>query len=71
MVEERKFYFSAEKEDQLEQWIIYLEFLKAKAIYDQFVEQFGRIPFPLQPAEKFTHPSVGKNFIKVAFRQNN
>ena len=34
MVEERKFYFSAENEDKLEQWIIYLEFLKAKAVYD-------------------------------------
>ena len=29
--DERKFYFSAETEQQLEEWTIYLEFMKAKA----------------------------------------
>ena len=33
----RKFFFAANSEDQLEEWSIYLEFAKAKAIYDEFV----------------------------------
>jgi hypothetical protein len=33
---ERKFYFAAKTEDDLEEWFIYLEFAKAKAIYDTF-----------------------------------
>ena len=44
---ERKFYFSALSEDALEQWIIYLEFAKAKAVYDDFVNTYGKISFPI------------------------
>lgn len=43
----RKFYFAAQSEDQLEEWSIYLEFAKAKAIYDEFVANFGKISFPI------------------------
>jgi adenylate cyclase 10 len=42
-LEERRFYFSATTEDILEEWIIYLEFARAKAIYDEFVNNFGKI----------------------------
>jgi adenylate cyclase 10 len=38
ITDERKFYFSAETEKQLEEWTIYLEFMKSKALYDEFVE---------------------------------
>jgi adenylate cyclase 10 len=31
----------------LEQWIIYLEFARAKAIYDDFVLSYGKISFPI------------------------
>lgn len=31
----------------MEEWTIYLEFAKAKAIYDEFVNNFGKISFPL------------------------
>jgi hypothetical protein len=31
MSDERKFYFSAESEKVLEEWTIYLEFMRAKA----------------------------------------
>jgi adenylate cyclase 10 len=44
---ERKFFFAAENEESLESWTIYIEFAKAKAVYDEFVFQFGRIQFPL------------------------
>ena len=43
----RTFFFAAASEDQLEEWSIYLEFTKAKAIYDEFANNFGKISFPL------------------------
>jgi adenylate cyclase 10 len=43
----RTFYFAASSEDLLEEWSIYLEFTKAKAVYDDFVNNFGKISFPL------------------------
>ena len=42
-MEERKFYFSATDDDTMEEWTIYLEFTRAKAIYDEFVKNFGKI----------------------------
>ena len=44
---ERKFYFAADSDENLESWTIYIEFSKAKAVYDEFVSHFGRIQFPL------------------------
>jgi len=44
---DRKFYFAANDDDSLEQWIIYLEFARAKAIYDDFVFNYGKISFPI------------------------
>lgn len=46
-MEERKFYFAASSDMNLEEWTLYLEFAKAKAQYDQFVNNFGKIPFPI------------------------
>ena len=43
----REFYFSAYSNDELEQWTTYMEFIRAKAIYDAFVNTFGKISFPL------------------------
>lgn len=43
----REFYFSAYSYDELEQWTTYMEFIRAKAIYDSFVNTFGKISFPL------------------------
>jgi len=69
ILEERKFYFGASSDEELEQWIIYLEFLKARAVYEEFVEQFGKIPFPLMPPEKFTiMSSVKEQNRKFIFR---
>lgn len=34
---ERKFYLACKDEDTLESWTIYIEFAKAKAVYDDFV----------------------------------
>jgi len=44
---ERKFYFAASDEESLEQWTIFIEFARAKAIYDEFVNSFGKIQFPI------------------------
>jgi adenylate cyclase 10 len=49
----RDFYFAAENEEKLEEWSIYLEFSKAKAIYDDFVNNFGKISFPLGSGDNF------------------
>lgn len=43
----RTFYFAFESDDELEEWAIYLEFAKAKAIYNDFVDNFGKISFPI------------------------
>lgn len=43
----RNFYFSALTIDELEEWKTYIEFVRAKAIYDEFVNTFGKISFPL------------------------
>jgi adenylate cyclase 10 len=42
-----EFYFAASNDLDVEQWTIFLEFAKAKAIYDDFVENFGKIQFPI------------------------
>lgn len=44
---ERKFYFAALDDESLESWTIYFEFARAKAIYDEFVNCYGKIQFPL------------------------
>lgn len=44
---QRHFFFATSNEDLLEEWSIFLEFAKAKAIYDEFVFNFGRIQFPI------------------------
>ena len=44
----REFYFSADNNDELEQWKTFIEFLRAKSIYDDFVNTFGKISFPLK-----------------------
>jgi adenylate cyclase 10 len=40
---ERNFFFAGENEDIMEEWTIYLGFTRAKAIYDEFVQNFGKI----------------------------
>lgn len=44
---ERKFFFAVALVEELEQWTIYLEFAKAKAVYDDFVGHYGKISFPI------------------------
>lgn len=36
-----------ETEDELNEWVTYLEFTKAYAVYIDFVNNFGRISFPI------------------------
>lgn len=44
---ERRFLLNSRNVEDLEMWIIYLEFAKAKAIYDDFTNNYGKISFPL------------------------
>ena len=43
----RNFYFSAKNTEMLEEWKTHIEFIRAKAVYDDFVKSFGKISFPL------------------------
>ncbi|CAD8189376.1 unnamed protein product [Paramecium octaurelia] len=47
----RKVQFALETEDELNEWVTYLEFAKAYAIYMDFVYNFGKISFPLSSNE--------------------
>lgn len=55
---ERKFYFAASDNEQLETWTIYMEFAKAKAVYDDFVNAFGKIKFPITSQEDQYDPTI-------------
>lgn len=53
----REFYFSSNDYSSLENWTTYLEFLRAKAIYDDFVYSFGKISFPLTLGDRYDDAS--------------
>ena len=57
----REFYFSSTDYSILETWTTYLEFLRAKAIYDDFVSSFGKISFPLNNNDRFDEGGTGNN----------
>jgi len=62
----RSYYFSVTTKSDLYCWVIYLNFLRVKAIYDNFVSQFGQIDLPLsheRPKKKFKR--------KDKFKQSN
>ena len=42
-----KFYMAFDSSEEVEQWSIYFELAKAKAIYEEFVNNFGKISFPI------------------------
>ena len=44
--------FAHDEFDILEEWATYIEFARAKAIYDDFVNTFGKISFPLQSEQR-------------------
>lgn len=44
----RVYYFSVASKADLYCWVIYLNFLRVKAIYDSFISQFGQIHLPLK-----------------------
>lgn len=48
---ERKFYFAVGNYSELEEWTIYLEFARSQASYDEFVNHFGKIQFPIGLSE--------------------
>ena len=43
----REFYFSAETEEEIEEWKTFIDLARANAIYNDFVATYGRIKFPL------------------------
>lgn len=61
----RRYYFSCNNRDQLYSWIITLNFLRVKAIYDEFTNNFGVINLPL------IHEIRGKNKRKLKTKFKN
>ncbi|CAD8086258.1 unnamed protein product [Paramecium primaurelia] len=56
--DKRVFLFAFESEDSLEEWTIFLEFVKAKSIYNDFVENFGRIQLPINLINEAYDPQL-------------
>ena len=56
---ERDYIFSINDKDELNAWVIVLNFLRAKAIYDEFRFNFGNIYFP------FIHEKKVNNWRKI------
>ena len=46
-------YFAVEFEDELNEWVTYLEFAKAYAVYIDFVVNLGGISFPITDTEYY------------------
>lgn len=42
--------FGARSEEERDEWISSIEYLRAKYIYDNFVHKYGNIQFPLRKA---------------------
>ncbi len=61
----RTYYFSVDSKAELYCWAIYLNFLKMKAIYDNFTTQFGQINLP------FSYEQEGVLNMKNKFKQSN
>ena len=65
---ERTFYFSAENRSQIYEWLITLNFLRVKSIYDEFKIQFGVINLPMNHEIKVSHKKKIK--LKLNFTEN-
>lgn len=63
----RSYYFSVPKKSELYSWVIYLNFLRVKNIYDSFTVQFGPINLPLDYEVK---ASTKNRKMKNKFKQN-
>ncbi|KRX10829.1 P-loop containing nucleoside triphosphate hydrolase [Pseudocohnilembus persalinus] len=68
LMESRTFYFAAISDMQLEEWSIYLEFARAKAIYDDFVGKFGKISFPI--GTQFNIDPIFRQILQANKKQN-
>ena len=60
----RNFYFSALSTDELEEWKTFIEFVRAKAVYDDFVNTFGKISFPLS-----SNADEDLEFTKMSYKE--
>ena len=61
----REFFFSCENEILRDKWMIAIDFLKTKAIYDAYTSKNRNIDFNIQHAE-FNHDYEDNNFDKEA-----
>jgi len=57
----RSYYFSVIHKSELYSWVIYLNFLRVKAIYDSFTIQFGQLNLPLDYESGLISNKVLKN----------
>lgn len=69
----RKYFFSCSTKEEMYNWVITLNFLRVKAIYDQFTKNFGLInlPLPHEIKKKTKHRMKIKFQSKQPVRTNN
>lgn len=48
----RDFFFACDTDLQMEDWIITIEFLRTKAVYDAYASKNIPVKFPLQSAQE-------------------
>ena len=62
---ERSFYFSPNEKSKLYEWVISLNFLRVKAIYDEFKTSFGVITLPMNNDNKSSNKKQVKMKLKM------
>jgi hypothetical protein len=62
----RSYYFSVSTRSDVYKWVIYMNFLRVKAIYDSFTNQFGQINLPLD----YERNNNTKNKFKNKFKND-
>lgn len=63
---ERSFLFSTKDKSKLYEWVITLNFLRVKAIYDEFKTQFGVINLPMNHEVKISNKKKMKLKLSIA-----
>jgi hypothetical protein len=58
----RKYYFSERSKEEAYNWVITLNFLRVKAIYNEFTANFGMINLPLKHEVKKKKRTLKKKF---------
>lgn len=62
-----RFLYETKDNEDLQLWTIYLEFAKAKAIYDDFTNNYGKVCFPLSNQNEY-YDTQFKYDVKIEVR---